>query len=204
MIADEHPTDRPPAGRHWCLVLAAGGSRRLGRPKQFVTLAGRPLVELACRRALATRPAGVVVVVGAHASRTGALLRALPVRVVANRAWRAGLSSSLRAGLARIPASAPSVLVTTVDQWRVDAADLRRLLGTRGPAAACYEGARGVPALLPRAWRPRLRALDGDRGARALLAGADVRAVPIPTACVDLDTPADLASLRRRRWRRQG
>lgn len=178
-------------------MLAAGGSRRLGRPKQFVRLDGTTLVELACRRALRTRPAGVVVVVGAHGARVRALLARLPVVVVRNRDWRGGLSRSLQAGLARVPRAATAVLVTTVDQWRVRGSDLRRLLAAGAPAAAAYDGACGVPALLPRRWRAQLRAVQGDGGARTLLGAAAVRRVPMPAAAFDLDTPADLANLRR-------
>ncbi len=180
-------------------MLAAGGSRRLGRPKQFVRHAGTTLVELACRRALGTRPAGVVVVAGAHASRVRALLASLPVAVVRHRDWRSGLAGSLRAGLARVPRYVPAVLVTTVDQWRVPTSDLRRLVAAGAPAAAAYRGTCGVPALLPRRWRAQVQELRGDGGARGLLRAAEVRGVPIPAAAFDLDTPADLAALRRGR-----
>jgi molybdenum cofactor cytidylyltransferase len=177
-------------------VLAAGGSRRLGRSKQLVRHRGVALVVAACRRALATGPAGVVVVTGAQASRVAAAVRGLPVVIARNRAWRSGLAGSLGVGLRRVPASAPSVLVTTVDQWCVTTADLECLLRTGAPAAAGYDGARGVPALLPRAWRARVGALRGDRGARALLDGPEVRVVPMARAAVDLDTGADLRALR--------
>jgi molybdenum cofactor cytidylyltransferase len=201
IIAQRLPSERPPAGAHWCLVLAAGGSRRLGRPKQFVAIGGISLVELACLRALQTRPAGVVVVIGAHGARTRALLARLPVTVVRNAAWREGMAGSLQVGLGRVPSSAPSVLVTTVDQWRVDAADLRRVVAAGAPASAAYDGARGVPALLPRRWRADLRALGGDRGARELLNTAGVRNVTMPSAAFDLDTREDLAALKRVRAR---
>lgn len=177
-------------------MLAAGGSRRLGRPKQFVKLNGVPLVVAAVDRALATRPAGVVVVAGAYASRLAAALRGRPVRIVRNRDWRRGLASSLRVGLRRVPSSAPSCVVTTVDQWRVAAADLERLLRAGAPAAAAYGGILGVPALLPRSWRARVSALHGDVGARALFVAHRVHEVAIPGAAFDLDTPRDLIELR--------
>jgi CTP:molybdopterin cytidylyltransferase MocA len=203
IIAQRLVSERPRTGTHWCLVLAAGGSRRLGRPKQFVAIGGISLVELACLRALRTRPAGVVVVIGAHGARTRALLARLPVAVVRNAAWRDGMAGSLQVGLARIPSFAPAVLVTTVDQWRVDSADLRRLVATEAPAGAAYDGARGVPALLPRRWRAPLRALRGDRGARALLNAGGVRNVAMPSAAFDLDTREDLAALHRVRMQGQ-
>lgn len=196
MIAQENRPQFPNPGRHWCVVLAAGGSRRLGRPKQLVTVAGVPLVRRACLLALQTAPAGVIVVAGAHGARVAAALRGLPVVIVRNREWRGGLATSLRAGLRRVRPYAPSALVLTVDQWRVSAADLQRLLRAGAPAAASYAGIRGVPALLPRAWRAPAGALRGDRGARALLARPDVRPVVMPSAVHDLDTRADLAKVR--------
>lgn len=188
-----------PTGRHWVLVLAAGGSRRLGRAKQLVRARAEPLVVGAVRRALATRPAGVVLVVGARASRVAAAVRGWPVTIVRNARWSEGLASSLHAGLTRVPRHAPLVLVTTVDQWALTSADLCRLVAAaRGgrTSAASYAGTRGIPAAFPRSARAALRAARGDRGARAHLDAPDVRVVPLPRAALDLDTPADLARLR--------
>lgn len=190
------------AGRHWVVVLAAGGSRRLGRAKQLVRLHGETLVAAAARRALATGPAGVVVVTGARASRVAAALRGLPVVLARNARWRTGLASSLHAGLARVPKYAPVVLVTTADQWALTADDLRAVLaGARGgrTAAASYDGTRGIPAAFPRCARAALRTARGDRGARAHLDSPTVRTVPVARARLDLDTPADLVRLRQRR-----
>ncbi|MCZ8131410.1 MAG: nucleotidyltransferase family protein [Steroidobacteraceae bacterium] len=200
MIAEGRVSPSALARRHWCLVLAAGGSRRLGRRKQLVRLGGEPLVRRAVRAALATRPLGVRVVVGAAADAIAAQLRGLPVEIVRNPRWRTGLASSLRAGLARPPAHGAGTLVLTVDQWAVRVADLRRLVttssGGRTLAAAEYAGHAGVPAMLPRATWAQLRRLSGDRGARAILARPGVRRVPIPAAALDLDTPAELRRLR--------
>lgn len=192
-------------GRHWVLVLAAGGSRRLGRAKQLVRLRAETLVAAAARRALDTRPGGVVVVTGARASRIAAALRGLPVVLARNARWREGLASSLHAGFARVPKYAPVVLVTTVDQWALCAADLRAVLhAARGgrTAAAAYDGARGIPAAFPRAARAGLRTVRGDRGARVLLDAPHVCLVPVPRAALDLDTRADLARLRAAQARR--
>lgn len=191
-----------PRGSHWVIVLAAGGSRRLGRAKQLVRFGPETLVAAAARRALATAPAGVVVVTGAASGRVAVALRGLAVVVVRNRRWREGMATSLQAGLARIPRNAARLLVTTVDQWALSAADLRALLvAARGgrTSAASYAGARGVPAVFPRAACAVLRAARGDRGARTFLQGPTVRAVALPHAALDLDTPADLARLRRAR-----
>jgi molybdenum cofactor cytidylyltransferase len=188
-----------------CVLLAAGGSRRLGRPKQLLRRQGRPLLLHAIDAARAAAPgAPLVVVLGAQRMRLKLVLRrAAPTAlVVANPRWAEGLASSLRAALDRVPQGTCAILVQLVDHPRVDAHALRRLLDAWRrrpgiPAAARYDNRAGVPAVLPRSsWRA-VRALRGDSGARALL--RDARAltlVDMPQAAVDLDTPEDVSAWR--------
>jgi molybdenum cofactor cytidylyltransferase len=100
-----------------------------------------------------------------------------------------------------VPRATSALLVTLVDQPRVDARALRRLVAAwrRRPglaAAARYSGRSGVPAVLPRAYRRAVRELTGDSGARALLRDARITVVDMPEAALDIDTPADRAGLR--------
>jgi molybdenum cofactor cytidylyltransferase len=194
---------RTPVGRSLAiLVLAAGGSRRLGRCKQLVASGGEALVQRVTRLAAGLRPAWLGVVVGARAGRVGAALAGRPLQLVHARRWRLGMAASLAAGIRAVPRDLRHVAILTSDQWQLDTADLARLVRARGrvPAAAAYEGTCGIPAVFPSTWRRRLLALRGDRGARALLVGAIVR-VPMPTAAADLDTPFDLTRLRSTRSR---
>jgi len=188
-----------------CVLLAAGGSRRLGRPKQLLRRQSRPLLLHAIDAARAAAPgAPLVVVLGAHRLRLRlAVRRAAPTAiVVANARWADGLASSLQAALAAVPRTTRAILVQLVDQPRVDANALRRLLDAWRrrpgvPAAAHYDNRAGVPAVLPRsAWRS-VRALRGDSGARTLLRDAHaLTLVDMPQAAVDLDTPADVTAWR--------
>jgi len=187
------------------VLLAAGGSRRLGHPKQLLRRQGRPLLLHAMDAALAAAPsAPLIVVLGAHRIRLRLVLRraASKALVVINPRWAEGLASSLQAGLDSVPRNTRAILVQLVDQPRVDADALRALLNAwrrrpGAPAAARYDNRAGVPAVLPRsAWRS-VRALRGDSGARALL--RDARAltlVDMPQAAVDLDTQEDVNAWR--------
>jgi molybdenum cofactor cytidylyltransferase len=178
------------------VILAAGASRRLGRPKQLVELAGESLLRRAARAALAGC-SPVLVVVGSRAPEMEANLAGLPVTIVDNAAWEEGMAASIRAGVAALPAGASGVLFLLCDQLAVDAALVNRLLEAwrAHPDAviACgYAGTRGTPSVFPARCFPQLLALRGDRGARGLLGGEDVVVVPFPEGAADVDTPADL------------
>ena len=180
------------------VILAAGASRRLGRPKQLVELGGESLLRRTVRAALAGC-AQVLVVVGSRAEEMAANLAGLPVTLVANDAWEEGMASSIRAGIRALPAGAEAALFLVCDQIAVDGALVRRLLAVRAahPEAvvACgYAGARGTPSLFPARCFPQLLALRGDRGARGLLAGEGVVVVPFPEGSQDVDCPEDLPS----------
>jgi molybdenum cofactor cytidylyltransferase len=201
IIAQARERARRAARTTAVVVVAAGASRRLGRPKQLVRRAGVSLLLRTVTDALAFRPLTVVVVLGARASRLAAELRGVDARIVVARGWRGGLANSLATGIRAAPRAARHCLVLTVDQWRVGRRGLGALLKAAGhaPAAAWYADGAAVPAIFPARYRRRLTALRGDRGARALLTGADVRLVPMPEAAEDLDTPEAL-----RRFRQAG
>jgi len=185
-------------------VLAAGGSTRLGSPKQLLPYRGRTLLRHAAETALAAGAARVVVVVGAEAERLRAELDGLDVHVVENTAWAEGLSTSVRAGLEALEsAAAPeAVLFTTCDQPLVTPDLLRAMIAVYGasrpPIVACeYAGTAGVPALFDRALFGELRELRGDSGARRVIERhlAEAVRVPFPDAAVDVDDAEDARRL---------
>ena len=184
------------------IVLAAGASSRFGSPKQLVRVRGRALLRLAVDHAVQVAGHAVTVVLGAHAAQVAPILKASSVSIVVNRFWSEGIASSIRTGVASVPASCDGVLLTLADQAAVTGEDLQRLIGAwrRDPqriVAAQYAAILGVPAIFPRAQFAALLALRGDRGARALLnrAAGGVIGVPVPSAAVDIDRPEDLLEL---------
>jgi len=176
------------------IVLAAGGSRRLGRPKQLVRIDGESLVERAVRVAL---EAGLIVavVVGdtIDAGGTGAT-------VLVNDAWEEGMGTSVACGVAWAAGTgARTATILTCDQYMITGEDLRSLRESRESvdaevAAALYDDVLGVPATFASRCFERLVQLGGDRGARELLRDGSLNAVavPMPHAARDVDEVADL------------
>ena len=188
----------------WTVILAAGGSTRLGRPKQLLRRRGKTLLGHTLDIAQTVTPDRVIVVVGAQPLRMRSALRNCKpgVRAVTNARWRDGMAGSLRHGLEALPHDAQAALLLLTDQPLVTARDLQRLIAawSRQPmraAAASYGGRLGIPAVLPRRlWRDAKR-VTGDVGARDILRrpGARITHVRLPAAGIEIDTRDDLAAL---------
>lgn len=184
------------------VLLAAGGSSRLGRPKQLVVHQGRTLVRRAAEAAVSAGNGPVVVVLGAQHEAVASELTGLSVQTVVHADWAAGPGGSLQAGLRVLTSTVDAVVVMLCDQVRVDSAHLRALVETwrqTGAAvvASAYEGTRGVPALFSRAVFAELESLGPEQGARGVIARDPSRVVevPLPGGGEDVDTAADVARL---------
>ena len=189
------------------IILAAGASRRLGQPKQLLGLDGETLLARAIRLAAEAGASPVIAVLGAHFNAIGASIASMQVIVVFNEQWEQGIAGSIHAGLDAVNSNAPDsagVLLLTCDQPRLTAAHLLALLdrfslsGAKAIVASRYAGSPGVPAVFPRSVFPDLRSLEGDRGARSLLANppCPLVAVEFTGGEIDIDSPEDMAYLR--------
>jgi molybdenum cofactor cytidylyltransferase len=180
------------------VILAAGEGRRMGGPKAFLILDGESLLQRTVRVAMAAGCDPVIAVVGDWDPG----LLAASVRVVHNREASEGMASSIRAGFAALAPGIESALILTVDQLAVDAALLRKLLALAvddpdNPVGCAYGNSLGIPAVLPRRLFAELMALQGDRGAKAILLRERTAALPFPEGEADLDSPEDLARIKR-------
>ena len=187
------------------VILAAGASRRLGSPKQLVSVDGEPLLRRQCLRALDARIGQVLVVLGCDAGRHRKVIADLQLEVQVNDEWQEGMASTLRraVGLAS-ERHAAALLVLPCDQYRITSCDLRALRHTwrLSPSRACvsrWEDRTGPPVILPFECYGEVLQLRGDTGARPVLYNA-TRSRPVEVvnarAAYDLDCVEDVAIAR--------
>ncbi len=192
-----HGKEQPPAA----LILAAGASRRLGRPKQLLQYRGSPLLRRVVRLALVSGAAPVLVALDPAQALFISAISGLPAGCLPIPNASEGMGASLRAGVEAVRIFYPKaerLLILVCDQPLVGLKHIRALLASTPPAAAEYKGKLGVPAVFARSHFPALATLQGDRGARALLSTLSAAKVPMPEAAFDIDMPEDVAALDRK------
>jgi molybdenum cofactor cytidylyltransferase len=207
------PPEVARAPRIAALILAAGQSRRMGAEnKLLAAVDGKPMVTHVVSQVLAAGLDPVLVVTGHQRQQVQTALAGLPLAFVHNPEYAAGLSTSLRRGLAALPEDADGVMVCLGDMPRVSAAVLTRLAAAFDPLegrAICvptWRGKRGNPVLLARRFVPEMQEIAGDIGARALLGDYPELVCEVAMdetssgdgVLLDVDTPAALAALRAR------
>lgn len=188
------------------IILAAGASTRMGRPKQLLTWQGETLIRRAVQTALVSNCHSTVVVLGAYANEIRKEIEQLDVLIIENHNWQQGMSTSIRIGLKALLATNPNIqaaLFMLVDQPLLTSAHLERLIDTRYQMpdasifASFYNEKASVPALFHRKWFEQLLHLKGDQGARALFQAYpnEVLTIPFPDGAFDLDTPENYEQL---------
>ncbi|MBV9348487.1 MAG: molybdopterin-binding/glycosyltransferase family 2 protein [Pseudolabrys sp.] len=189
------------------VLLAAGRSTRMGAVNKLIAqIGGKPLVRIAAEQALASKARPVIVVTGHEREKVEAALKGLDVRLVHNADYADGLGTSLRAGIAAVPATADGAVICLGDMPQVDAPLIDSLLNAFDPdkgaliVVPVIAGRRGNPVVWARRFFPDLMAVSGDVGARHLI-GAYGEAVTEVAgkgegALLDVDTPESLSAVK--------
>lgn len=180
------------------IILAAGGSSRLGEPKQLLIYRGETLLQ---RTINAAKQAGIeciILVLGSNKDLILSQTDAVGVDVVENENWQTGMASSLTAGIKAVKEIQPlpdAAILMVCDQPYISSSILTELISeqktTGKPIIACeYENIIGVPALFHQSFFEQLENLDGDAGAKKLIKeyNGKVAIVPFPLGIVDIDT----------------
>jgi molybdenum cofactor cytidylyltransferase len=190
------------------VILAAGRSTRMGGPNKLLAeLDGKPLVRIVTEQVLASKASSVTVVTGYQAAEVERALRGLNVTFVYNPDFPTGIASSVKAGIGVVPKEAGGALICLGDMPLIDTHILDRLIAAFAPergmliAVPVSDGSRGNPVLWSRRFFGELMLLDGDVGARHLIArhGEVVAEVVVEGqgSFLDIDTPQALAAIQR-------
>ena len=187
------------------IILAAGASRRMGKPKQLLPYRGQTLLSYVTKCALASSGNPVIVILGANADKIEPEINLLPVQIVKNTECNEGISSSIRCGITYIKErflNINGVIFVTCDQPFISANIIDRLIdgyhSTNKPIIASQYGETiGIPALFARSFFSELMKLNGDRGAKKTMQTYQDRVaiVDFPRGEIDLDTIEDYQKL---------
>lgn len=181
------------------VILAAGSSSRMGRPKQTLRVEGVAMLQVVLDTVRRTKVDLVVVVVGAHESEVRKEVDFRGERVIVNKAYDEGMSASIRVGLSEVP-DAEAALIVLGDQPLLAPETIDALIQTylrfRSPIVVpVHRGRRGNPVLFDRSLFKEVLKVTGDGGAKAVVRAHmdDVLEVPVDDEGVvtDVDVPAD-------------
>ena len=184
---------RPPG----LILLAAGGSARMGQPKQVLPWKGRTLIRHAAETALATACRPILVVLGASATVCREEIKDLGILTVENPSWNEGMGTSIARGmdaLLSLEPEIPAALIMLVDQPSLTSTYLEILRSEweQTPSsivATRYEARGGTPAIFPKRYFDELRVCKGDRGAREIVQRMGAKLLTPDAPLFDLDTP---------------
>lgn len=189
------------------IVLAAGASTRMGKPKQLLTYGNRTFLRHAAEVAVASVCRPILIVLGAYASQLQSEFDNLPVRSVINERWADGMGSSIQVGVETLntydrAGRTKALVLMLCDQPYVTTAVINDFvaayhLNDKGIIASEYDGALGVPALFGRKHFAELTTMRGAAGAKHIIAAhaSDVVPMPFPNGVTDIDTPEDYRQL---------
>ncbi|MFZ0766945.1 MAG: molybdopterin-binding/glycosyltransferase family 2 protein, partial [Bradyrhizobium sp.] len=198
----------PDDNRHVsAVVLAAGRSTRMGGPNKLLAeLDGQKLVRIVTEHALASKARDVIVVTGHQAELIEKALAGLKVTFVRNPDFAKGLASSVKAGVSAVPRQADGAVICLGDMPMISSDLIDRLIDAFAPdrgnliAVPVSDGRRGNPVLWSRRFFNELMVLDGDVGARHLIAKHNEVVAEVPVegdgAFLDIDTPQALEAAR--------
>ncbi|MBW2022033.1 MAG: nucleotidyltransferase family protein [Deltaproteobacteria bacterium] len=194
------------------LILAAGESTRMGRPKQLLAIKGRPLICRVVEMSLASLLDKTVVVLGHQAQRVKEALEGhgltSKVIIVENEHYKRGMGTSIRAGLTAVKDTIDHVMIILADMAHIDSNLINILLTNyldsgKDLGAVKIQGRRSHPVVFSKRYFQELLGLDSDKGGRQIFAAHEQSALMVDAGAayreIDLDTPEDYEEFRKNR-----
>lgn len=184
----------------WALILAAGKSRRMGKPKMLLPFEGKTIIEKVVQNALNSQVDNTLVVLGANSKRIQAKISKSPVHVTLNPQYAKGMLSSVQWGFQHVLQTAEAVVVLLGDQPSIPPSVIDKIIAAyrksrKGIVVPIYKGRRGHPVLIDTKYREEIQKLDPEKGLRSLVYShaEDIREVEASTSSVlkDIDFEED-------------
>jgi len=187
------------------VILAAGSSSRLGKPKQLLAIGGKTLLQRVCDAAIAAQLTPIIVVLGANSDKILMQDNDNRVAFVVNENWEQGMSSSIIAGLKAITIheiQIQNLIISVCDQPYISSDLFASLIKKqnetkKGIIASEYGGINGTPVLFAHKYFNDLMRLTGENGAKGLIRShaTDLATVKFELGNIDIDTEGDYQAL---------
>jgi molybdenum cofactor cytidylyltransferase len=185
------------------ILLSAGESKRMGKPKQLMPLGSGTILEQAIDNLLNSVVDEIIVVLGHKAEEVIKTIAAKPVKIIFNPNYSQGMSTSIIAGLILVDPQSQAVMLALGDQPLVDGQTINKLIEEfhnhdKGIVIPTYQSRRGHPIIFDIKYKPELLELEGDIGGREIIKHHpdDVLEVAVDSESVitDIDTRDDYKS----------
>ncbi|EOR93507.1 CTP:molybdopterin cytidylyltransferase [Arcticibacter svalbardensis MN12-7] len=188
------------------IILAAGSSSRLGRPKQLLNYQGKTLVQHIIDEGIRAHVDPIILITGSHAEQILASIVQQGITIIHNDQWQQGMASGIVAGLSQLALlqrDIKSVIIAVCDQPFLTADLLLNLIQMKTDSgksivACSYSNTIGTPVLFDHQYFHALLQLKGEEGAKKLIKHHlnDVATIPFPKGDMDIDTEEDYTLLR--------
>lgn len=179
----------------WAMILAAGESKRMGKPKLLLHFRGKTIIETILGQVIQSRVEKILVVLGSNREKIERKIKNLPLKITVNPDFREGMLSSVQLGFQALPKNARAVLVILGDQPAISSAIIDEVIDAykrtgKGIVLPVYKKERGHPVIIDMKYRGEVGKLSPDVGLRGV-----VYSHPEDILEVEVDTPSILKDI---------
>lgn len=184
----------------WAMILAAGESKRMGKPKLLLPFGEKTIIEIIVATVVSSKVEQTLVILGSDREKTEEKIKNYPVKIVYNRDFRGGMLSSVQCGFKSLPEETRAVLVVLGDQPKISTTVINKLIDAykssgKGIVLPVYKKERGHPVLIDVKYGEEVENLSHEVGLRGTVYNhpEDILEVDVETLSIfqDIDSESD-------------
>jgi len=184
----------------WAMILAAGESKRMGKPKLLLPFGGKTIIETVIKSVIQSKVEGVLVVLGSDCEKIKEKIKNFSLKITVNPDFQSGMLSSVQKGFQALPKNAQAVLVILGDQPSISTAVINKIINAykktgKGIVLPVYRKNRGHPVLIDVKYREEVEKLSPDLGLRGTVYShpEDILEIEVDTSNIvrDIDDEVD-------------